>query len=67
MSEKLDIAPEIGALCAKLGLDKTLVQFMTLEPSKVTASVFLTNAEGSKYLNYYGTVALEVRQFAVTT
>lgn len=67
MSEKIDIAPEIDALCAKLGLDKTFVQFMTFEPSQVTASVYLANDEGSKYINDDGTVALEARQFAVTT
>jgi len=51
----------INELCERLGVDAKLVRSITITPTAITADVFLTNDQGSKFVKDDGHVALETQ------
>lgn len=68
MSDLIDIHEEIFALCRKLGLEPETVSEIVFRPADVTATVYLVNDHGQKYLaDADGRPASETRAFKVST
>lgn len=53
--DRIDISIHTNALCETLGLEPRLVRTMTIEPRTITAEVYLTTENGSKFLLKAGT------------
>lgn len=68
----IDLAPEVEAICAKLGLtDKSYVAELVIQPSHVSATVLRGkdgDYQGSKFIDQEtGEVAKDTLDFKVTT
>lgn len=68
MTDRINIHDPIFELCHRLGLEPTSVKEITFRPNDVTATIYKTDENGSKYLEAdQQTVASETRAFKVTS
>lgn len=67
VSDKIDIHDEVAALCAKFGIDPSMVTRIELQPTRAALTVYLPDANGRKHVDQDGEPAVEVRGFTVTT
>jgi len=66
MSDRIDIADPMREICDRLGLEYTFVKELTINAGSVTATVFLANESGHKYVTGPNEVAaVATREFKV--
>jgi hypothetical protein len=66
MTDRIDISKHTRPICEALGIKPDLVSRLQIRPTSAVVDVFLTDAQGAKYVTEDGKVAMETRTFEVT-
>lgn len=68
MTDRINIHQPIYDICGRLGLVPTNVAELVFRPRTVTATVYVLNEQGAKYVDpATGQPPTETREFEVTT
>ena len=67
LDDPIDIHDEIHGICGKLGLEPGNVLRLDFYPTRVAATIALTNEDGSKYIVEADEIAQREQIFKVST